>query len=204
MTLRTSIFRSYFANLAWIIIFYFFLTGVGNAGLCSVDDPSSIHYSPYHLPRKIIIKGVPYVEQKDRYCGPAALAMILGYYGERISQRTLGVMKVRARGITVKKIINLARDRGFSAIYFQGDFVELKKQIAYNHPLYLSIKPDIHSRFNHAIVLVGYDDIAKKIFYHDPSEGKEEKMSYKKFLKYWEAAGWACILITPEKFPESK
>ena len=185
------------AFMIGIIICGLFSIILGSRGLVFSEETVALSSSSKRLPRKWQIKKVPYILQKDGYCGPASLAMILNYYDHRITQRSLGNMGVRARGILDRQIIQLAKERGFKAEYIHGDFDKVKRQLARNRPLYVGIKRKKHSRYGHAIVVYGYNDISKSIYYHNPAGGKKLKMTYRDFLKYWEAGGKWAVLITP-------
>ncbi len=41
---------------------------------------------PRGLPQKVILDGVPFLAQQAYYCGPAALAMTMNFYGRAVSQ----------------------------------------------------------------------------------------------------------------------
>ena len=83
------------------------------------------------------VEGVPFIPQRDNYCGPASLAMVLRYWGERIDQDEV------ARALylpSVKGTLNLdlefyARRRGYRAESFRGTLARLKAEVDRGRPL---------------------------------------------------------------------
>ncbi len=122
------------------------------------------------------------------------------YYDHQTSERELGDLFVRSRGVSDEKIIAIAKKHGFKAKYIRDDFEELKRQIARNHPLYVVVMAEERDRFSHAIVLTGYDDVAEIVYSQDGSG--EVETSYEDFLEYWGNAGFGAILFTPQSEAE--
>ncbi len=155
---------------------------------------------PEELPEKWEIEGVKHEGKKRKHCGPSALAAIMRYYGCQTSERELGNLFVRSRGISFSDLIEIALKHDFKAQYIRDDFEELKSRIAQNHPLYISIRGKERDRENHAIVLTGYDDVAEIVYSQDSSG--EAETSYEDFLEYWGNAGRWALLFTPQSEAE--
>ena len=38
----------------------------------------------------VVVENVPFVKQKDKFCGPAAMASVMQFYGQNIDQDEIG------------------------------------------------------------------------------------------------------------------
>jgi ABC-type bacteriocin/lantibiotic exporter with double-glycine peptidase domain len=61
------------------------------------------------------ITGVPFVKQEAGYCGPAALASVMAYYGSAIDQKAIGeaVYSKKLKGALITDLESFARVNGF-------------------------------------------------------------------------------------------
>ena len=63
-----------------------------------------------------ILEGVPFVKQKARFCGPAALASVMRFYGDNVSQEEIAeeIYTPKLRGALISDMAYYARQKGYS------------------------------------------------------------------------------------------
>lgn len=101
-------------------------------GGCAVQPPSS--YTPPAEP--LAVDGVPFHAQTDQQCGPAALAMVLGWAGTDTTPAALAdeVMSPARDGSLQPSLIAAARRHGMLAYEIQGE-AALDAELAAEHPV---------------------------------------------------------------------
>lgn len=146
------------------------------------------------------IDGVPFVPQADRYCGPASLAMVLGYWGQPIDQAEIGrELYLPSIGGTLNFDLEFyARRRGYRADSFRGTLEQVKAEIDRGRPLIAFQDQGIGSlAFPHFLVVIGYDDTRQLIVAHSGlTEGR--LISYREFLGTWGKKGNWTLRIRPK------
>jgi predicted double-glycine peptidase len=85
----------------------------------------------------VAVAGVPFVPQRARDCGPAALAMVLGFWGERVTLEELTdrLFHPGAGGTLTLDLLVEARRRGYEARQLRGDLETLRATLAAGRPL---------------------------------------------------------------------
>ena len=147
--------------------------------------------------------GVPYLDQKENYCGPAALEMVYKYYGlnsvaqEEISEN---IYRKKFNGSLNLELLFDARERGFHAEMYKGSFEDIKKHINADEPLILMLEL---KNSCHYVVAVGYDKKDGSILCHTGYE-KKRRYSMRYLRKLWKPTGYCTILIRPAKKKEAK
>lgn len=118
-----------------------------------------MHYIQHLLKRR---RRVPILRQTNTTeCGAACLAMILSYYGRRIS-----VMECRDRlgvgrdGVSARMIVQLARDYGLRVKSFSVDVAQLA---------HIPLPAVAHWNFNHFVVITSWTP--KRVDIVDPAVG---------------------------------
>jgi len=154
---------------------------------------AELQSGPGHL-----IEFVPFIPQRDYYCGPASLAMVLRYWGADADQDAI------ARELYIESIkgtLNLdlefyARRRGFEARSFRGTLEEVKAHLRQNHPLIvfqdLGLGP---YEVPHFAVLIGYNDARGALIAHSGTT-EYRVISYEEFLRTWERRERWTLLVT--------
>lgn len=179
------------------ILFFIFECAGGCAG--SIDssvlkqdiakNPSKGHY----------INDVPFVAQEDFFCGPASLAMVLNFYGMKITQEEIAkeIYLKKLKGALNIDLLMYARQKGFQARYYSGSIDDLKANISNDAPLILllNLGYEIYPVY-HYIVAAGFHDEKNFIIAHSGKE-RDKTFSYKELLKAWEKTSFGTLLITP-------
>ena len=106
------------------------------------------------------IPGVPFIRQTRNNCGPAALAMVLGYYRVRVGQEELAeeIRPDLTRGALNLDLLLAARKHGFDALMPRGDLAAVKDYLREDIPVIAMIETSPGSKQFHFLVIYGYDD----------------------------------------------
>jgi hypothetical protein len=178
-------------------IFFFlliFFTACSPKSLSRVKDNAELGPARAHF-----LSEVPFFAQEEHYCGPAALASVLNFYGKELSQEEIAesIYLPQVKGTLNLDLLLYARKQGFEAETLNFDLERLKKELAEGHPLIVFL--DVGWGFypiRHYAVVVGYDDTQEVIVIHSGGR-KNQLISDKKFQKAWEKTGNWCLLILP-------
>lgn len=145
------------------------------------------------------IKDVPFYPQNDSMCGPAAIASVTGFYGDKatLGEAARGVYLAKLKGTLPVDLLIYAKEKGFNARYYQGGFEDLKARISEGRPLILFLNLGFESYpVGHYITAVGFDDGLKAVIAHS-GMNKEEVFTYERLAIMWEKTGYATLLVTP-------
>lgn len=140
---------------------------------------------------------VPFVAQEKDTCGAAALAMVLGYYGEPVPQGTIAgaLLEDELHGIRGSRLADFARGRGMVALAFAGDLALAREHVARGRPLILALAAG-RSRY-HDVVLIGFDDVRREAIFNDPAAGAARRVSERDLDERWRATGRWTLLVQP-------
>ncbi len=150
-----------------------------------------------------LIATVPFVAQDAYQCGPAALAMVLRYWGAAADPDEIGraLYLPSARGVLNIELEFEARRRGFQTQAFQGTLDRAKAELRQGRPLI--VFQDLGRgpvSVPHFAVLLGYDDRSEVVVLHSGTT-PYRILSYAEFLRTWTTRrGWS-LLITPPGAP---
>lgn len=140
---------------------------------------------------------LPYYKQETKWsCGPASLQMAMSFLGEFSTQDEiikkmnlkLSQMDEFGDGIDNEQLVAVAQKMGFYCYVNQNTTVEeIKYFINLGLPVIVNyIEP--REEDGHFSVVHGYGGLTqKKIILHDPFNGKNLKLSEKKFLGWWKS-----------------
>lgn len=146
-----------------------------------------------------LITTVPFIPQEAFQCGPAALAMVLRYWGAAADPEEIGraLYLPSARGVLNLELEFEARRRGFRTEAFQGTLERAKGELRRGRPLIVFQDLGLgRVSVPHFAVLLGYDDRAEVVVLHSGTT-PYHVLSYAEFLRTWAARrGWS-LLITP-------
>lgn len=171
--------------------------------LCAACSPKSLSRvkanAELEPARAHFLSEVPFFAQEDHYCGPAALASVLNFYGKELSQEEIAesIYLPQVRGTLNLDLLLYARKQGFEAEILNCDLERLKQELSGGHPLivFLNLGGSFYP-IRHYAVVVGYDDTQQVIVIHSGGR-KNQLISYKKFQKAWKKTGYWCLLILP-------
>ncbi len=159
------------------------------------------------LPAAAEIKAVPFVKQQGDWCGPAALASVLQFYGEKVSQEEIA-REIYLSGVRATLNLDLllyARGKGYVAEAGEGGLAKLKEEIAAGRPVICLEKERFAlSSRNHFVVVFGYDEKAKTFRLHSGSKGNV-KRGYDAFDKAWKKGDrWRLTISGKQEKPPEK
>jgi ABC-type bacteriocin/lantibiotic exporter with double-glycine peptidase domain len=144
---------------------------------------------------------VPFVKQKDQFCGPASLSSVLGFYGISLSQEAIAekVYNPKLKGALITDLENYVKSLGLKAETRQGTLEDLKVLIDKGIPPIILV--DLGSFFvsiPHYMVVVGYE--GGKFFVHTGYE-ESKSMEAKDLDRLWSKMGRVMLIVYPPHTP---
>jgi ABC-type bacteriocin/lantibiotic exporter with double-glycine peptidase domain len=139
---------------------------------------------------------VPFVAQVKDTCGPAALAMVLRFWGRDVSHDALAA-ELDARelkGVAGSRLAQAARTRGLTAVAYRGDAGQLRDFVAKGRPLIVAW--DMGRGRAHNVVVVGFE--GDDVVVHDPAQGASRTVARATFEERWAGAGHWTLLVMPD------
>lgn len=138
-----------------------------------------------------LIQTVPFEKWlKINYCGPACLTMVLNSWdGTRsFSQQRIAaeIYDSGSQATYNSELVLYPRTKGFESYSFQGNLEILKDLVQKDIPVIVLTKTVKQLRKGHYRVVIGFDDDANQIIFHDPLFGGRCAMKVKSFMKVWE------------------
>jgi ABC-type bacteriocin/lantibiotic exporter with double-glycine peptidase domain len=181
-------------------LFFFLLAAVLTIMIsgCARKDFSTLR--PSIEVRGHYIDGVPFYRQKESYCGPAALASVLGFWGRPASleQITAAVYLPELRGTLPMDMENFMREAGLETITSAGTLEELKVRIRAGLPVICLLDLGFGPyRQPHYVTVIGFDDVNAVIIAHDGLKANSV-IGYKTFEKEWTRAGHWMLIANPK------
>ncbi len=147
---------------------------------------------------------VPPLRQDKLLCGPAALSMVLKYFGVSFSSNKIAdeIGGVKKYGVRTIKLAEFARKLGFTVYCYsfnekmaKGNATDKKptksdilKFLKMGLPIILAVRSFIlygkeKSEMGHFIVVTGYEK--GRFYYNDPTDGKHHRMKEDDLLFAW-------------------
>jgi ABC-type bacteriocin/lantibiotic exporter with double-glycine peptidase domain len=142
-------------------------------------------------PGWVRVRGVPFVGQRgESDCGPAALAMVLRFWG------VAGTLEA-AGAATAGELRDFARGRGLQAFLIKGNPQDLRDELARGRPLIVGLGKQVGRKtLGHFEVLVGYHSGRKSFLTLDPASGWREN-SAEGFAREWAVADQLLLIVLP-------
>ena len=147
----------------------------------------------------VIVENVPFVKQKDRFCGPAAMASVMQFYGQNISQQEIAeeIYIPELNGALISDMENFAKDSGYMVESTNGSIDMLKSNLEERQPVILLVdKGKWKVSVPHYYVAYGYNDEKKTIILHT-GDKEDQKISYDKLDEEWGRMNRLMLVITP-------
>ncbi len=172
---------------------------------CATTPLSRYLAGPASVPRKAEVKGVPFIEQDRNQCGPASLAMVMGWAGKTVAPDELSEkMYTPAReGTFQQDLLGAARREGFLAIPIQGHDA-LFKEVAAGHPvlIFQNLGLSWYPVWHYSVVL-GYNFDERQMLVHSNAD-KHHYRSMKAWDREWEGSDyWGAVILPPDKLSAS-
>ncbi len=168
---------------------------------CVRSNISQLHKKISSSQSSGIILKVPFIKQKNSFCGPAALSSVFAYWGYRCPQEQIAkdIYRPELSGVLNFDLEQYAKQNGFWAKGYEGDFQELKRKLKSNIPVIVieKLHPYLFNR-RHYMVIVGFIEEDRLIIEHTGSKGFVLR-SYAGFLRNWQAAGNWMLEVIPAK-----
>jgi ABC-type bacteriocin/lantibiotic exporter with double-glycine peptidase domain len=147
-----------------------------------------------------VVAGVPFVAQKSSDdCGAAAMAMVLGRFGFRVTvDEAVARRPPTDGGVTAGALRDLAREKGLEAFVVSGTFADLFGEIARGRPVLVGLaKPITGGRARaHYEVVIGINRAAGLIWSLDPGHGLREN-TFEGFAREWVPTRQVAIIVLP-------
>lgn len=150
-------------------------------------------------PAALGLQGVPLLRQTLNDCGPASIAMVLGYYGRNIPVADISraVKASPSHYMTVGAIAQYVQPLGLASAQFSGgDINHVRQLIAIGVPVIALQYYRELGRLPHFRVVSGFDDARRLFFVHDPAAGYVS-VSYDDFHALWETQGRTFVAVYP-------
>jgi len=143
----------------------------------------------------VMISGVPFIRQDTNFCGPAALASVMSYYGDTIDQQAIGAATYDAKlqGSLISDLENFARSRGFETTADRGSVERVKEFLRQKKPVIVLV--DLGWWFvsrAHYLVIIGYT--GEGFIAHSGYEASK-LYDYEKFTKLWKKIGSTYLVV---------
>jgi len=186
-------------NRAGVCLFAgLFLLILSGCGPLARDIPQ-----PALGPERARAANVPYFPQSKYLCGPAALAMVLGWSGLPVSPDELAreVYSPGRRGSLQPVLISAARRHGRIAYPISG-IQALTMELAAGHPVIvlLNLGFSWYPKWHYAVV-IGYEKSADEIILHSGNT-PNERLSFRVFDNLWaRSERWGLLVLTPDRLP---
>ena len=176
---------------------------VSALGACATPQTSRILAEGGGLPRQAEVADVPFYPQEQYYCGPAALAMVMTWSGEPVTQDDLvaEVYTPSRQGTFRNDMVAAARRRGRLAVQV-GDVWSLLAEIAAGHPVvvFQNLALEWFPRWHYAVA-VGYDLEQREIVLRSGTDARLVVDLYA-FERTWGRGDyWGLVVLPPERLP---
>ena len=148
-----------------------------------------------------VISNVPFVKQKYRFCGPAALTSVMKYYGLDADQDEIAseVYTPELKGSLISDMKHYAQEKGFLATTGNGSIEGLVELIDQKNPvIILADKGKLGINVQHYYVVYGYREGEKVFIIHDGSKSGRE-ISYDKLDNEWKKMDRLMLVINYEE-----
>jgi tetratricopeptide (TPR) repeat protein len=144
------------------------------------------------------IAGVPFILQKENYCGPATLSMYLNWLGINKTPEQLAKesFSKNAQGTYKSNLISAARINALMTTPVNS-YKDLVTEIANNNPVivFQNLGFDWYPLWHYSLIY-GYDLESQTLTLHS-GEDKSKKMKISLFENSWQRADYWAITLTP-------
>jgi ABC-type bacteriocin/lantibiotic exporter with double-glycine peptidase domain len=171
------------------------LTCVSLLSSCSKEAINSEDLSSINNTK--IIKNVPFVKQKDKFCGPAAMASVMNFYGQDVSQDQIAkeVYSPELKGALISDMENFAREMGYNASTVNGDENTLVSLVDEGIPSIILVDLGIWVvSVPHYYVVYGYNR-SNETFIINTGFTSNKEINFKDLDKEWEKMNRLMLIV---------
>lgn len=170
---------------------------------CAAPQTQQLISAPGALPPRAEIGAVPFYPQEAYYCGPAALAMVLTWSGDPVTQDELaGEVYTPGREGTLRSdMLAAARRHGRLAVPV-ADLRALLSELAAGHPVvvFQNLSLPIYPQWHYAVAF-GYDLGRRELLLHSGTEARRVA-DLETFERTWARGDhWALVVLPPDRLP---
>jgi ABC-type bacteriocin/lantibiotic exporter with double-glycine peptidase domain len=177
--------------------FLIFTLIINSIFLASCAERRSIYENASGPGDERVIENVPFIKQKDSFCGPAAMASVMRFYGRDINQEEIAkvVYTAKLNGALISDMENYARGMGYKAETKNGDVDLLMSLIDEGTPAITLVDLGrwIISQ-PHYYVVYGYDKSKKKFLLHT-GFARDQEISFSRLDKEWKKMDRLVLII---------
>jgi len=166
-------------------------------------------YQAESIPKKAnVIKDIKfYNQEKDEWCGPAVLQMMLHFYGLNEKQEIVAarVFDEKEKVVKLSEMVFYPQSKGLKSYSFKGNLDDLKELISKGVPVVVFQKASKEINKGHYRLVVGY--YQDWIVLADPLLGKNIFVKEKDFLELWtlgEEENWSMVALKDDSGLENK
>jgi ABC-type bacteriocin/lantibiotic exporter with double-glycine peptidase domain len=162
---------------------------------CSKETINSENSSSINSTK--IIKHVPFIKQKDKFCGPAALASVMKFYGQNVSQDQVAkvVYSPELKGALISDMENFAREMGYNASTINGDENTLISLVDEGIPSIILVDLGIWVvSVPHYYVVYGYNK-SNETFIINTGFTSNKEINFKDLDKEWEKMNRLMLIV---------
>lgn len=158
------------------------------------------------LPRQVELTEVPFHPQEAYQCGPAALATVLEYAGNKRSPAALTseVYLPERQGSLQPELLAATRRAGLLPYVLEAKWEAVFSELAAGHPVLVlqDIGLPLLPQWHYAVV-VGYQRTERRVILRSGTEPRQT-MSFAEFDRRWRKSGrWAFVAMAPDRLPAS-
>jgi tetratricopeptide (TPR) repeat protein len=164
-----------------------------------LDDPPDI-------PARVELTDVPYFQQQEYYCGPAALASVISYRGTAVEPDQIArlIYVPGLKGSLQIEVVSATRQFGLLPVQLDGRLESLLREIAAGNPIFVLQNLGLDSiPVWHYEVVVGYDFSRRILILYSGAKRPVER-SFALFEKTWQRADhWALAVVPTDSTPDT-
>jgi hypothetical protein len=170
---------------------------------CATPQTDQLRDTAAVLPARAEVADVPFYPQEDNYCGPAALAMALGWSGLPVTQDEVAaqVYTPEREGTLRSDIVAAARRHGRLAVPVE-QLADLMAELAAGHPVVVFQNLGLGwFPVWHYAVAVGYDRGAGDLVLRSGPEPRRTT-PLATFERTWARGDyWGLVVLPPDELP---
>lgn len=139
--------------------------------------------TPTPLPETVLLEPMNHQQQTFNNCGPASVAILLGYYGHWITQHQVNE-QIKPRP-SMFEMMDYMPQHQLMARMYQGPPSRnpIRLLLANDIPVIILQRLEPGSSSGHYRVVQGYDDVSREFISDDPLLGPDFRIDYDTFTK---------------------